>query len=56
MGTLGDLAESLLKRGSGVKDTGRHVPGFGGFLDVVDSVLVSGPVLYFLVLLLLRSG
>jgi phosphatidate cytidylyltransferase len=53
---LGDLAESLLKRGSGVKDAAALIPGFGGCLDVVDSVLVSGPVAYFLIAGLLRAG
>ncbi|MCX7804210.1 MAG: phosphatidate cytidylyltransferase [Planctomycetota bacterium] len=43
----GDLGESLLKRGLGVKDAGNLVPGFGGFMDVVDSLLPSAPVSYF---------
>jgi phosphatidate cytidylyltransferase len=43
-GVLGDLAESLIKRDGGQKDASRVVPGFGGILDVVDSVLFAAPV------------
>jgi phosphatidate cytidylyltransferase len=48
-GMMGDLTESLLKRSAGAKDAGTVVPGYGGMLDVVDSLVVAGPVAYFLI-------
>jgi phosphatidate cytidylyltransferase len=45
-GVLGDLAESLIKRDCQKKDASQSVPGFGGILDVVDSVLFAAPVSY----------
>ncbi|MFW5856401.1 MAG: phosphatidate cytidylyltransferase [Planctomycetota bacterium] len=50
-GLLGDLLESAMKRDSEVKDSGGSVPGFGGLLDVVDSLMISAPTAYFFFLL-----
>ena len=48
VGLIGDLCESLIKRDMGQKDSAPLLPGFGGLLDLIDSVIYAGPVAYLL--------
>lgn len=52
VGLVGDLVESALKRDSNVKDAGRSLPGYGGVLDILDSLTLNAPLMYFYLVLL----
>lgn len=52
LGAAGDLAESCMKREAAMKDSGRGAPGFGGYLDLLDAIILAAPVAYLLALAL----
>lgn len=54
MSQLGDLAASAIKRNHNIKDYGKLIPGHGGIMDRFDSVIVTAPMIYFMVTLLMK--